>query len=399
MVLIISLTLSFLLIFLCKGTIKKHPLPFYIAAAATGAAAIIFTWSGVVLPQWVEKYLMSVLARGGLAGALFIIVMWTGAFPNGSRIIKVLFPIRAELSIIASILTLSHNIAYGRTYFVRLFTKPAAMPVTQIIAAVCSLVMIAIMLPLFITSFPAVRRKMKAAKWKRLQRTAYAFYLLMYIHVLLLHISAASKGSFVSRFNVILYTAIFLAYLICRVAKAVIKEKDRLPKFQHITAVSSAVICCAAGIIMPTENRPIPTTADSNIVISEVTTADSQTESTVTASTETEAAVLAGTTFPIPAEITEAAKELTLKDGIFEGKAYGYDSYITVSVKIDNGQITDIEITDEAEDMQYLSRSKSVIGKVLANGGTDGVDTVSGATYTSGGILNAIKNALSAASE
>ena len=42
--------------------------------------------------------------------------------------------------------------------------------------AIISLVLIIIMLVLTVTSFQAVRKKMKAKKWKQLQRTAYVFY-------------------------------------------------------------------------------------------------------------------------------------------------------------------------------------------------------------------------------
>ncbi len=49
--------------------------------------------------------------------------MYTGALKNGSKLMKILMPIRAELSIIASILTLAHNISFGRYHFITLFTK------------------------------------------------------------------------------------------------------------------------------------------------------------------------------------------------------------------------------------------------------------------------------------
>lgn len=55
--------------------------------------------------------------------------------------------------------------------------------------------MIAIMLPLFITSFKRVRRRMKPGNWKRLQRLAYVFYGLMYIHVLLLNLRGARTSA------------------------------------------------------------------------------------------------------------------------------------------------------------------------------------------------------------
>ncbi|MCH5194966.1 MAG: hypothetical protein J1F11_13490, partial [Oscillospiraceae bacterium] len=74
--------------------------------------------------------------------------MWTGALPNGSAPIKKLMPIRGELSIFAAILTLGHNIGFGQTYFVRLFTDYSRMSSSQIAASVLTIIMLVIMIPL-----------------------------------------------------------------------------------------------------------------------------------------------------------------------------------------------------------------------------------------------------------
>ena len=47
------------------------------------------------------------------------------------------------------------------------------------------------MLILTVTSFPQVRKKMNAVKWKKLQRTAYIFYGLIYAHILLINVPYA----------------------------------------------------------------------------------------------------------------------------------------------------------------------------------------------------------------
>ena len=91
--------------------------------------------------------------------------MYTGALKNGSKLMKLLFPIRAELSIIACILTLAHNIIFGRYHFVALFTNPKSMSFNMLLAAIVSLMLIAIMLPLMITSFPNIRKKIKYKSW------------------------------------------------------------------------------------------------------------------------------------------------------------------------------------------------------------------------------------------
>ncbi len=82
-----------------------------------------------------------------------------------------------------------------------------------------------------------------------------------------------------------------------------------------------------------------------------------------------------------------------LKDGTYTGSGQGYKSTITVSVTISGGKITAIDIVSQDDDEPYFSNAKTLISQVIAKQSTS-VDTVSGATYSSKGILVAIKNAL-----
>ena len=82
-----------------------------------------------------------------------------------------------------------------------------------------------------------------------------------------------------------------------------------------------------------------------------------------------------------------------LKDGTFTGSGQGYKSVITVAVTISGGKITAIEIVSAGDDEPYFSNAKGLISSVIAAQSTS-VDTISGATYSSKGILVAIKNAL-----
>lgn len=83
----------------------------------------------------------------------------------------------------------------------------------------------------------------------------------------------------------------------------------------------------------------------------------------------------------------------TLSDGTYTGSARGYKSVITVSVTIEGGKIAAITIVSAGDDEPYFSNAKAVINRVLSSQSMN-VDTVSGATYSSTGILVAIKNAL-----
>ena len=83
-------------------------------------------------------------------------------------------------------------------------------------------------------------------------------------------------------------------------------------------------------------------------------------------------------------------------DGIYTAEAMGFDGQITVQVTVAEDKITDITILSAEDEEEYLSRAKQVIPAIL-EGQSPNVDTVSGATYSSTGILNAVKLALAKA--
>ena len=85
------------------------------------------------------------------------------------------------------------------------------------------------------------------------------------------------------------------------------------------------------------------------------------------------------------------------KDGTYYGTASGFGGSINVEVIIKDGKIADIRVIDASgETGDYLSRAKGVISRILSKGSPN-VDAVSGATYSSTGIINAVKRALSQA--
>lgn len=356
MTLLLGLGLALLLSYGGAAVIKKRPVPFYITSLFLAAAVIFVTWSGIDarFPSWLSNILWPLLSRGALATSLFIVVMGMGALPRGCAPLKRLMPIRAELSIMASLLILGHNIAYGKTYFVRLFTDAGRMALTQRLAAICSLIMIAIMLPLMITSFKPIRRKMKPKAWKRLQRTAYLFYALIYVHVMLLYVPLAqSSQRFSYRINIILYSVIFIGYACLRLDKA-------LSKRGHATCLLKAVsaglcICiCAAGCI--------PWKA----LLSKDEPADA----------------------PLDA--------IAYTDGTYFGVGEGYLGEMTVAVRIENGAIARVTVIESQDDAAYWNKALGVVDEVIASQST-AVDAVSGATYSSKGLLAAIDDALSKA--
>ncbi len=82
------------------------------------------------------------------------------------------------------------------------------------------------------------------------------------------------------------------------------------------------------------------------------------------------------------------------KDGTYTGEAQGYGGTIQVEVTLSGDEITSINVVSApGEDSAYLSQAESVIDSIIGAQSTD-VDTVSGATFSSTGILNAVDEAL-----
>lgn len=228
MLLIISLIIVALFIYFLKDSLKKYANIFYIGVAVISIA--VFLLEFLSMPLFVKNNILGIFAKGSLGTAMFVVVMYTGALPKGNKLIAPLMKIRGELSITAAILVLCHNFTYGITYFKMLFIKPEALSATQLTAAIISLVLIIIMIVLTVTSFQAVRKKMKAKKWKQLQRTAYVFYGLMYVHIMLINIPYARLGLGTYIANVVIYSIVFLGYAAMRIAKAVSVKAARAGK-------------------------------------------------------------------------------------------------------------------------------------------------------------------------
>ena len=459
MVFLISLILTALLIASGRNFLKKHAVVCYVLAAAISAAVVVCTATGAsaAFPAWVRSWIWPIFVRSALSTALFAAVMYAGAVPNGSKLMKAVMPIRGELSIIASILTLGHNISFGLTYFRLLFTQPDCLPVNQLLAAICSLVMLCIMLPLFITSFKCVRKKMKGSSWKKLQRLAYGFYALIYIHVLLLTLPGAQKGNGSYLLTVVVYSVVFLAYGALRVRKALQKQSTAVRRIPTVAAVCAMilVICAAAGP-RSADSQPAngqeqsqeevsgqedaAKTAESNETAGKTSENGSEEEASAEDEAETPAAEEPETSAETPANSgntnapAEPAKQpeqetqkpaneqppaetqkpeetakpaepekptepeivYQYKNGTFSGSGEGFEGTITVNVTIENDKITNISVVSASDDEPYWSEGKGIISRIISAQSAN-VDTVSGATFSSGGILDAVKAALSSA--
>ena len=97
-----------------------------------------------------------------------------------------------------------------------------------------------------------------------------------------------------------------------------------------------------------------------------------------------------------PLMVEEFTAPSTYLDGIYTAEAMGFEGEITVQVTVAEDKITDITLLSAEDEEEYLSMAKQVIPAIL-EGQSPNVDAVSGATYSSTGILNAVKLALAKA--
>jgi DMSO/TMAO reductase YedYZ heme-binding membrane subunit len=250
MLFIVSLVCVLALTLLLHKAIRKHPALFY--ALTTLVVLVLFaayfltdyeTW-----PTWFTYWVVAAFARGTLSTSLFVIVMYLGVAGNSVPGAQNLRAIRGELSILGCILALGHNIYYGLYYFPNLFS--GELPLAYLISTWMSLALIAIMLPLTVTSVKAVRRRMRPPSWKRLQRWAYGFYALLYVDTMLLFAAGIARSvananglapeiiqeQIISdTISLVAYSAVFLPYFALRILKAL-----RDSKAQPTPALSKA---------------------------------------------------------------------------------------------------------------------------------------------------------------
>lgn len=81
------------------------------------------------------------------------------------------------------------------------------------------------------------------------------------------------------------------------------------------------------------------------------------------------------------------------KEGIYYGTAEGYNGEIEVAVVLQDKSIKAVLVTKNHDDEKFFNRAMDVVKNIMKKQSTD-VDVVSGATYSSNGLINAVKNAL-----
>ena len=134
-------------------------------------------------------------------------------------------------------------------------------------------------------------------------------------------------------------------------------------------------------------------TYSSNGIIGAVKNALFRTES----NNATAAAANAGNAAGSAPSVSKVSESGTWKDGTYTGSGKGFGGTISVKVTVKDGKISVIDVTSASgETASYFSKAKGIIPKMIS-GQTTNVDAASGATYSSNGIITAVRNALSKA--
>ena len=221
----ITLLFVFVACLVMQKPLRAVPWAFYALALLLDAAMIANSLG--LLPQLARLPLAFLMRKGMLGVSLFVVVMYIGVLPRNGRLSRILRPVRAELSIMACLLIAGHMC----TYLAVLLPQVIAGNVSagNVVAAFyIAIVLLLLVVVLGVTSFRFVKRHMRARTWKNLQRFAYAFYALVYVHVLVMLSQATLSGSAAAIHNMIVYSAVFGVYLILRLWRAWMDRREKI---------------------------------------------------------------------------------------------------------------------------------------------------------------------------
>jgi len=215
--------IGLLALFVTKaGThLHKNENKYYIVAGIiTGTATIFSVLSQFDIVDVTRPILYQVLFQGHLTLAFFTLVMFAGAFKKKTKPKITLMKVRRELAILGFMTLVPHAVLL-------IITALTAYNPTGTIAFL-------IMLPLFITSFTQIRKKMHPLQWRKLHKWAYAAYAMIFIHLASINL-IAQRGADGSGYNdywwlrLSMYIIIFGVYTILKF-KNYILVNDTKPK-------------------------------------------------------------------------------------------------------------------------------------------------------------------------
>ena len=408
MIVILTLICSLAFFHFFGKALKKKPAVLYGICILLSLVSIFYPREGGL--PFLDFFFKKIMQRGVLAGSLFIWVMIAPVLPKSFSGRKTIYLLRGEMAICASLITVAHNLAFGGKYFGALFFGQGHISLMELHAAIVSCLMTLLLIPLTITSFQTVRRKMQAKSWKKLQNWSYLFYLLLYLHIFFIYQGALIRGKGEYFFTLMLYSFIFGFYGFLRIRQYRMqkesKEKKTFPLLR-IAGILPIVCLFLSGFYSAGKYRAA---LDANVdkIRAQETVAeskespeasgsgedksDSSEKASEAAGDKASAKSSDGSSDSQDSDASSASG--AYKDGEYLGKASAYNGNVEVKVSISGGKITAIDIVKTKDDEEYFfDAQKKVIPEILEKQSTD-VDTVAGATTSSEGIAHAVQKAL-----
>ena len=401
MILILTLICSLAFFRFFGKALKKKPAVLYGICILLSLVSIFYPREGGL--PFLDFFFKKIMQRGVLAGSLFIWVMLAPVLPKSFSGRKTIYLLRGEMAICASLITLAHNLAFGGKYFGALFLGQGHISLMELHAAIVSCLMILLLIPLTVTSFQAVRRKMQGKTWKELQNWSYLFYLLLYLHIFFIYQGALIRGKGDYFFTLMLYSFIFGLYGFLRIRQYRIqkegKEKKTFPLLR-IGGILPIVCIFLSGFYSAGKYRAaLEANVDKIRAQESVSEQHGQGEENNSSKKASEASGDKASANSSDASsdsqaIDEDSISGAYKDGECFGKASAYNGNVEVKVTISGGKITAIDIVKTKDDEEYFfDAQKKVIPEILEKQSTD-VDAVAGATTSSEGICHAVEKAL-----
>ena len=401
MILTLTLICSLAFFHFFGKALKKKPAVLYGICILLSLVSIFYPREGGL--PFLDFFFKKIMQRGVLAGSLFIWVMLAPVLPKSFSGRKTIYLLRGEMAICASLITLAHNLAFGGKYFGALFLGQGHISLMELHAAIVSCLMILLLIPLTITSFQTVRRKMQGKSWKKLQNWSYLFYLLLYLHIFFIYQGALIRGKGEYFFTLMIYSFIFGFYGFLRIRQYRIqkesKEKKTFPLLR--TAGILPIVCLfLSGFYSAGKYRAaLEANVDKIRAQESVSEQHGQGEENNSSKKASEASGDKASANSSDASsdsqaIDEDSISGAYKDGECFGKASAYNGNVEVKVTISGGKITAIDIVKTKDDEEYFfDAQKKVIPEILEKQSTD-VDAVAGATTSSEGICHAVEKAL-----
>ena len=418
MILTITLLCSLAFFHFFGKAVKKKPAVLYGICILLSLVSIFYPREGGL--PFLDFFFKKTMQRGVLAGSLFIWVMLAPVLPKSFSGRKTIYLLRGEMAICASLITLAHNLAFGGKYFGALFLGQGHISLMELHAAIVSCLMILLLIPLTITSFQTVRRKMQAKNWKRLQNWSYLFYLLLYLHIFFIYQGALIRGKGEYFFTLMLYSFIFGFYGFLRIRQYRVQKETREKKAVPLLRIGGIlpIVCLFLSVFysagkyraaleanvekirmretVAESKESADNAAENKGSVESIGNGEEKSDSALEASGDKASANSTAASSDSKAVDANSASG-TYKDGEYFGKASAYNGNVEVKVTISGGKMTAIDIVKTKDDEDYFfDAQKKVIPEILEKQSTD---VEAGATTSSEGIAHAVEKALEQAKQ